>query len=502
MSTQKKALTIHEGALAHALTRIRSDLPVVRRSVTAPDLAPGVVPPSDVLTAYALDSGEPFVGVDSQSMAPFYTYANQGGACGLGFPGYAYLSELAQRSEYRAPSETIANEMTRKWIKFKGDGEGDHAEKITQLDDAFKRFGVQESFRVIAEKDGLFGRMQLMICIDKQMDDETRQLPLVVDPATIKKGSLLGFKPIEPIWTTPYWYNSVDPTAPDFFKPRSWFVLGKKTHASRLLTFISREVPDLLKPAYNFGGVSMTQLMEPYVNQWLRTRDSISDLIHNFSIIALATNMQAMLMGEPDDGPFKRAQLFTQTRDNRGLMLLDKDSEELTQLAVPLSGLEGLQAQAQEHMAAPSHIPLVKLLGITPTGLNASSEGEIKVFYDFVRAQQEALFTGHLTTVMRIVMLSEWGAIDEGITFEYVPLDELTGKEVSEVRKSDADAGVAYINAGVIDADEERERLSRDPNSGYNNLKGPAPGPPALEGVDEDAASGGKKPLTDKSGGK
>lgn len=472
-------MQLSESLLALAATK---PLAPLARQVKPPALAPGVLPAGSL----ALDSA--YVALDSQQIAPLYSWANQNG-CGLGFPGYAYLSELAQRSEYRSPAETIAKEMTRRWIEFRTDGDGDHSARIKKIEEAFTKLGVQESFRRLAEQDALFGRSQLYVCIDGQMDDDSRRLPLVVDKATIKKGSLLGFKTVEAIWTTPYSYNAVDPTASDFFKPRAWYVLGKETHASRLLTFTSREVPDLLKPAYNFGGISMSQLMEPYVIQWLRTRDSISDLIHNFSVLVLSTNMQATLEGGAGDELFKRMQLFTQSRDNRGLMTLDKDSEELTQIAVPLSGLEGLQAQAQEHMAAPSHIPLVKLLGITPTGLNASSDGEIKVFYDFVRAEQKSFFGAHLATVLRIVQLHLFGDIDEGITFEFVPLEEPNGTELAQQRKSDADAGVAYINAGVVSADEERERLSSDPNSGYDNLSGPAPEPP-VEPDDEGTQAG------------
>jgi hypothetical protein len=45
---------------------------------------------------------------------------------GITFLGYAYLAELAQRPEYRMISETIATEMTRKWIEFTSTGaEGD-----------------------------------------------------------------------------------------------------------------------------------------------------------------------------------------------------------------------------------------------------------------------------------------------------------------------------------------------------------------------------------------
>jgi hypothetical protein len=41
---------------------------------------------------------------------------------GLLFLGYPYLSELAQRPEYRVISETIADDATRKWIDFEVTG--------------------------------------------------------------------------------------------------------------------------------------------------------------------------------------------------------------------------------------------------------------------------------------------------------------------------------------------------------------------------------------------
>jgi uncharacterized protein len=523
--------------LSPGLLGMMGAVQMIRREVQAPRLPPGVVPVGMAYDANN-DPGKlgPYLALDSGTVAPFYSFANQFN-CGLGFPGYAYLAELAQRSEYRAPCETIADEMTREWVELRtnakpdadtdtdtddeaddtppGDAapesaevaaptapspEGGDEDKIKALTDAIDEFGVRNAFHRVAELDGFFGRVQLYIDIEGQDTDERRQLPLVVAPETIPKGSLKRFVVIEPIWTTPYTYNAQDPTAVDFFKPKAWYVLGKKTHASRLLTFIGREVPDLLKPAYNFGGISMTQLMEPYVNQWLRTRNSVSDLIHNFSVMILKTDMNSVLAGKAaaSSGLVDRAKLFTQTRDNQNLTLINKDTEEMDQIAVPLSGLDELQAQAQEHMAAPSHIPLVKLTGITPSGLNASSEGEIQVFYDFVAARQQTLFSKHLKTVLDVLQCHLFGEIDDTITFEFLPLTAPTVKELSEIRKSDADAAVGYINAGVIDPDEERERLMADPNSGYSNLTGPAPEPPEPElppGMGGEEGGGGGPPF-------
>lgn len=493
-ANDRPRMSIHQQVLVKA-----GEKNIVYREFKKPDLLPGVVPEAfayDAVTDVARLG--PYIALDSEFVAPTYSYANQQN-CGLGFPGYAYLAELSQRSEYRAPSETIAAEMTREWIKVivkaqrqesgkDADGDGDIdgglQDKVQKLTEALEEFKVRDHFRKIAELDGFFGRAQLFVDVvppSRSLDaDQINQLPLVIEPETIKKGSVQGFKVVEPIWTTPYTYNANNPLADDFYEPKAWFVLGKRVHASRLLTFVSREVPDILKPAYNFGGLSMTQLMETDVFQWLRTRNSVSDLIHNFSVMCLQTDMSTILTGEPDapGGLADRAKLFTQYRDNQGLTVLDKDKEALAAVNVPLGTLDKLQAQAQEHMAAPSHIPLVKLLGITPTGLNASSEGEIQVFYDFVKAMQQSLFADHLNTILQILQLHLFGVVDDAISFEFVSLKSPSVKELAEIRKADAETDAIYIDKGVIAPEETRKKVAADPQSGYNNLSGEPPQPP------------------------
>ena len=397
---------------------------------------------------------------------------NFGADCffGTGFIGYPRLAELAQISEYRSVSETTANEMTRQWIEIKSVGEEDNSDLIKQIKECYERLNVRDAFRKAIETDGLFGRGQILV----QIKDHDGKLanPLLLTEKTIAKGSLKALVNIEPMWTTPAPYNAIDPTQPDFYKPKAWYVMAQEIHASRLFTLISRPVPDMLKPAYNFGGVSMTQLMIPYVKRWLRTVDSVSDLLHSFSLSGIKTDMSAILSGS-DDGDTNimlRAELYNRFRDNRGLMLLSKDDEEFFQFNTPLSGLDALLAQSQEQMAAPSHTPLVKLLGITPSGLNASTEGEIAVYYDHIRAMQENLLRDPLDKLLKLVQLHLFGKVNDNITFDFVPLQQMSGTELSTIRKSDTDRDVAYIQAGVVSAEEVRGRLASEPDSGYNGI--------------------------------
>lgn len=432
----------------------------------------GVIPEAIRSAVLAMDS-TPY-GEINDAYAMGYAWGNMDS-----FPGYPYLSMMAQKPEYRKMVGTIAEEMTRKWIKLKTVGDDDKSERIKQLYDALDRFHVRDKFREAAEHDGYFGGGQIYIDVlspknvSAWTDDNELQSKLFISNKKIPKGSLKGFQVIEPVWTYPGVYNAQNPLSPDFYKPTQWFVMGKTVHASRMIDFVSRQVPDLLKASYNFRGLSLVQIAEPYVNNWLRTRDSVSDMIHSFSIPVIGTNMSTILQGGGAESLITRLQLFNQCRDNRGAFAKDNsvDAPETVEFVnAPLGTLDVLQAQAQEQMAAVSSIPLVKLLGIAPTGLNASSDGEIRVFYDYIHSLQQSIFTTALKRVLDVIQLSEFGDIDPEIYFEFEPLYEMSAKEKAEIRKIDADTDAVYVAAGALSANEVREKIADDPDSPYHSL--------------------------------
>ncbi len=395
------------------------------------------------------------------------------------FPGYPYLSMMAQKPEYRKMVGIIAEKMTAKWIKLKTVGNDDKSDRVKKLKDAMERFELKDKFKEAMEHDGFFGGGQIYIDVlspknvSAWTDDNELQSKLFISDKKITKGSLKGFQVIEPVWTYPGVYNAQNPLSPDFYKPTQWFVMGKTVHASRMMDFISRPVPDLLKASYNFRGLSLVQIAEPYVNNWLRTRDSVSDMIHSFSIPVIGTDMSQVLQGGGAENLLMRLMMFNQCRDNRGAFAKDNNKEQpetVEFVNAPLSGLDTLQAQAQEQMAFAPGIPLVFLLGITPDGLNASSEGEIRVFYDYIHALQSAVYKTPLKRALDIIQLSEFGDIDPDITFDFEPLYEMSAKEKAEIRKIDADADAVYITAGALSANEVREKIADDPDSPYHSL--------------------------------
>jgi hypothetical protein len=491
-----------------------------------PDFPPAIVPRDDKMRlamddalnqtaswAAAQWAGQPFIaGLASE---------------GLVFPGFAYLSQLAVRPEYRIASETIADEMTRKWIRFRGVGENpaesdddddeqddlsaleneverdrkgkskgkgefkpggaktqDKSERIKELDDFMDHLGVKAAYHASMVGDGLFGRMHLFHEFgqnDGSTPEGLEELKSDIgegrgDTSKAKVGPkypLTAIRPVEPIWTYPTTYNAINPLRSDWYNPQVWYTQGQQIHVSRLFRFMSRPVPDLLKPSFSFGGLSLSQMMTPYVDIWLQTRQAIAQLVTSFSTMVLSTDMQAILQ-DPNLGAaglVARVMAFNKTRGNQGTFVINKATEEFSNVSASLAGLHELQAQAQEHLCSVIRVPAVKYTGLQPTGLNASSEGEIKVFEDTIHGQQERTFRPHLTRTIRFSMLSLWGEVDEDIVFDFVPLREMSEKEEAEVNKLRAETWDLLMNGTqAIGPSDVRRALSADPNSDFPDL--------------------------------
>lgn len=477
-----------------------------RTRFVVPSQPPGVVPEEqaiaqDAAIEVALDWAEECYGEDLEFEA---------------FLGFPALAELAQRPEYRRMAEVFAQEATRNWIKITSTGEVDVGDKIKAIEDALKKHAVRQLFRRISEQDSFFGRSHLYVDLGDDDDADELKTPIgngrdSVSKLKVRKGKLEGFRTVEPVWTYPRGgdYNTTNPLAANWYRPQSWLVMGDAVHATRLLTFVGRPVPDLFKPLYAFGGLSLSQMVKPYIDNWIRTRRSISDLIKSFSVSGFTTDLTDALTEEGGALLAARVDAFVALRDNRNCMVLDKGggetpSEEFFNVSTPLSGLAELQDQVQGQMASICGIPLVKLLGVTPSGLNASSDGEVRTFYDTVLAYQERFFRPHLETVIGIIQLDLFGEVDPGIVFNFEPLWTPSEKEAAEIRKLNAETATTYIDSQVILPDEERARLAGDENSLYPGLdltiEVPPPASELDDAIDDARENGDLPPLPDASG--
>ncbi|MGI1245163.1 anti-CBASS protein Acb1 family protein [Raoultella ornithinolytica] len=417
---------------------------------------PGVIPEARKEETLAMDA-TPYDMLNGMAMGMEYS----------GFRGYPQLAAMSQQVEYSNMHNVFADEMTRNWIEIKSRKEGDHDPDIDLMERALEKYDVKRLMHEAVRQDSMFGVAH--IYIDTGARGSELSKPLFLDPRKIPKGSLKGLRVVDPTWIYPAMYNTQWPLADNFYQPQSWFVMGETVHESRFMDIVSRPVPDILKPSYCFGGLSLTQLMEDYVVDWRDAKKNVIKILRTLRMRALQTDMDARLEapGEFD----KRIKLFTKYQDNFGIWAIDKE-ENLLHMQTSLSELSNILSNYQDQLCIPSRITNLKLLGNAPAGLNASGDSELDTWHETVSGYQDGELRRPLENIFKIIQLSEFGEVKDDIYFEFRPLDEISEKERAEIAKLRVETVAVAADSQLVSSEEAREALKGIENAGFETLDG------------------------------
>lgn len=384
------------------------------------------------------------------------------------FIGYPACSLLAQDGLMQAGVCTLADEMVRTWPNYAG-AESEGVEDADRLNEAAAVLDVRGAFRQMAEYCGYFGGG--MLWLDLGLTREALARPISVSRAFIAPGGLRRLVPVEPYNCAPLQYDAVDPLDRWYFRPRYWYVTGVgPVHASHFLRFVSAEPPILLRPSYNFFGVPQVQIALDYLRHFTGTRESAARLLKKFSLTVLKTDMDAVLYGSDDSGVRARLQHLADHRDNDGVYAISYEDEDIVQVNTPLSGVTEIVRQALELLSCVWRIPVVKFLGISPGGFNATGESDLRSFYDHVESQRAKIFAHNFDTLSKVLCLSVLGREAPGISWEWPSLWTMTRRERAEIGKIDADTAAVYYTVGALDSEDIRSTLAGDDEGRYASI--------------------------------
>ncbi len=414
------------------------------------------------------------------------------------FMGYGALQNIAQNGLIRACIETVTDDMTRAWISLKGGerpaaGGGDDC--LKKLEEAQKKCGLQAVFHEAAQLVGYEGGA--FVFIDTGADGDQLMTPLHLGKysADFALGRPLRFTVVDPVNVFPGDYDSISPLRPDYFRPSWWWVLGERVHASRLIRLVANEVPVLLRPAYNFMGIPQAQILWDYVLHFQQCRAAEARLLTKFSLTVFKTNMAEILTSAQGTANLDaRIRYMAQAATNDGVLAVDKEMEDVIKLETPLSGVTDIVRQALEFLAALNRTPAVKLLGISPSGFNATGESDIRNYYDHIRSQQEKVLRAGVQRALDCIQVKEFGELARSPSFDFAPLGEEDRAALATQQKTRADTIAVYLDRGVISTEEGRAAIAADPDSGFADIDPddlpesagmPSEMPPGMEGGDE-----------------
>lgn len=396
------------------------------------------------------------------------------------FVGYGELSLIAQNPIISGICEIRAEEIIGKWIKFVCTGNKDRTKEIQELTKWFKDMKIKEIFKQAVWWSFLFGGCMVypsLKNIDVEIDSESeRTKPLMIDKLQIGKGDVEYFTVIEPVWYTAINWQAFNPLKKDFYNPEKYTILGRVTHATRLMHFKYKEVPDILKPTYMFNGQPLAQELLPYLMGFEQSRNNINQLVAKYNHFVLKTDIEALLNSTSNliaagQDLGTRIAMFTQIASANNVVAINKENEEFENITLNLSGVCDIQNQNMNYVCSIGKIPITKLFQNSLPGLNPTGEFETNSFYDTVRKDRAAIVDEHLHTTLRLGQLTLFGEIYEDITFEWEPLEVANELELSQIRLNKAHEAERYIASGALNSSQVAKHLQTDESSGWNGIE-------------------------------
>jgi phage-related protein (TIGR01555 family) len=403
------------------------------------------------------------------------------------FIGYGELALISQNPILSNICQIRAHEIVSKWIRIVSNGDKDRTKEIKILEDWFKKRKIRELFKNALDKAFKFGGCIVYISIkgddDNSHDLDTssslrteRENPLLIDNLQIGKGSINDLVLIEPTWYTAVNWQSMDPLRSDFYKPQKYTLLGRLTHATRLMHFKYKEVPDILKPTYMFNGQPLTQELLPYLMGFEQARNNINKLIGKYNHFVLKTGIEQLLNSSDNlisagQNLGTRIAMFNQIATSNNVVAIEKTAEEFENIQINLNGVAEPQNLNMLYLSSLARIPVTKLFQNSLPGMNPTGEFETNSYHDTIRQDQANMADDHMHTVLQLGQLDCFGELMPDITFEWNPLGAANELETAEIKLKGAQEIANLVSAGIVIPLQAAKKLQSDKKSGWDNLE-------------------------------
>lgn len=247
----------------------------------------------------------------------------------------------------------------------------------------------------------------------------------------------------DPDYGYPKYYTVTDPAGGD----------SVKIHHSRVIRFTGNTLPFWEEIAEMQWGASVVES----VFDELKKRDNVSWNIAQLTFMANIRVLKMQDLGQllaATDSESQAELLRTleaqnMLLNNMGMQVMDA-ADGLETHQYTFGGLADCYQQFIMDISGAAEIPVTKLFGRSPSGLNATGESDLQNYYDMIAEKQEAVLRPILNKVLPPFIISTIGSLPKDFDFDFDPVAEPSDKERADLAKCGTDNVVAAYNAGLI----------------------------------------------------
>ncbi len=236
-----------------------------------------------------------------------------------------------------------------------------------------------------------------------------------------------------------------------------------RIHPSRLVLFLGARQPHALMANYSQGwGDSVLTATLDAINNANSTAGNIASLVFEAKIdIIRIPDFMASLNNEVYRKTLlERYSLAATAKGINGTLLLDKEEEYETKSA-SMAGLTDILMAFMQIVSGAADIPVTRLLGQSPAGMNSTGTSDMKNYHDRVQSIQELEITPAMARLDECLIRSAIGSRPAEIHYAWAPLEQMSEKERADIFKLTADAARQLVGTGIGQEIITREAVSK-----------------------------------------
>lgn len=237
-----------------------------------------------------------------------------------------------------------------------------------------------------------------------------------------------------------------------------------KVHHSRLVRFTGRDLPFLERVAELYWGESEVEALYNDVVKHDNVAANMAALTFRANVDTMEVQnldqLFSVTSGEQQRRFWNVMQAQSVMKSNFGMQLVNR-GDQIKNTQYTFTGLQEVYDSMCLDLSGAYRIPVTKLFGRSPAGMNATGESDLRNYYDYVDTLREAKLRPILEKLLPVLAMSAWGAVPDGLDITFPPLWTPTAAEVAEIALKKAQAIRDTFQAGLFRADTAQRELKK-----------------------------------------
>jgi phage-related protein (TIGR01555 family) len=348
--------------------------------------------------------------------------------------------------------DTVADDMTREGIDYVSEM---RPEDQTRLDRTMTGLNTWPSVNEVIRWGRLYGGCLGVVLVDGQ----DMRTPLRLE--TVGQGQYKGLLVLDRWMVEPTLEDLVTDLGPHLGLPSYYRVSynapalrGAVVHHTRIaFRHVGLELPYNQRLMENLWGISVLERLYDRMVMFDSATTGAGQLVYKAYLRTLKIKGLRDIVsagGQAMNGLAQYADTMRRFQTLEGLTMIDGEDELEMQSHTAFSGLGDALIQFGQQISGALQIPLIRMFGQSPAGLNSTGESDLRMYYDGINQQQEKNILHGTTLIYKLGARSIGVQLPPDFAVKFKSLWKLTDVDKSSVSKSTGDAVQAAYEGGLV----------------------------------------------------